>query len=95
MARRGRLCPQRHRRGGRTGRGFRRWRRCREGRTDPGFQRRATARAVSVVKFLIEQGIPAKQLAAAGFGEYQPLVTESNQDAYRRNRRIEIKFDQQ
>ena len=55
----------------------------------------STARAVSVVKFLIEQGIPAKQLAAAGFGEYQPLVTESNQDAYRRNRRIEIKFDQQ
>ena len=55
----------------------------------------STARAVSVVKFLIEQGIPADRLAAAGFGEYQPLVTSDDQDAYRRNRRIEIKFDQQ
>ena len=55
----------------------------------------STARAVSVVKFLIDQGIPADRLAAAGFGEYQPLVTGDSQDAYRRNRRIEIKIDQQ
>src|SRR3546814_10870265 len=34
----------------------------------------STARAISVVKFLISQGIPAERLAAAGFGEFQPLV---------------------
>lgn len=55
----------------------------------------STARAVSVVKFLEAQGIPADRLAAAGFGEYQPLVTDDSLDSLRRNRRIEIKIDQQ
>ena len=54
----------------------------------------STARAVSVVKFLIEQGIPAEHLSAAGFGEWQPLDRASNDDAYRRNRRIELKLTQ-
>ncbi len=55
----------------------------------------STARAVSVVKFLNAQGIPAARLAAAGFGEFQPLDTAETPQAFRRNRRIEIKFDQQ
>ena len=50
----------------------------------------STARAVSVVNFLIEQGLPPKRLAAAGFGEYQPL----DPSARDRNRRIELKLDQ-
>ena len=54
----------------------------------------STARAVSVVKFLVDQGIPAEHLAAAGFGEYQPLDRASTEDAYRRNRRIELKLTQ-
>jgi chemotaxis protein MotB len=52
----------------------------------------STARAVSVVKFLVEQGIPAHRLAATGFGEYQPLEAGGDEIAYRRNRRIEFKL---
>lgn len=52
----------------------------------------STARAVSVVKFLIEQGIPPNRLAATGFGEFQPLEAGDNESAYRRNRRIEFKL---
>ena len=33
----------------------------------------SSARATSVVKFLIENGVPANRLVAAGFGEFQPL----------------------
>ncbi len=54
----------------------------------------STARAISVVKFLISQGIPAQNLAAAGFGEFQPLDARNDEIAYRRNRRIELKLDQ-
>lgn len=54
----------------------------------------STARALSVVKFLISQGIPAERLAATGFGQFHPLDTADNQDAYRRNRRIEMRLDQ-
>ena len=54
----------------------------------------STARAISVVKFLIEQGIPAANLAATGFGEFQPIDPGNTQKAYRRNRRIEFKFTQ-
>jgi len=54
----------------------------------------STARAVSVVKFLIDQGIPAEHLAAAGFGEWQPLDKGTTEDAYRKNRRIELRLTQ-
>lgn len=54
----------------------------------------STARAISVVRFLQSQGIPPERLAATGFGEYQPLDPANNAEAYRRNRRIEMKFDQ-
>ena len=33
----------------------------------------SSARATSVVKFLIDNGVPANRLVAAGFGEFQPL----------------------
>jgi len=52
----------------------------------------STARATSVVKFLIQNGVPANRLVAAGFGEYQPLDTADTQDARDRNRRIELKL---
>ena len=54
----------------------------------------STARAVSVVKYLISAGIPAINLAAAGFGEFQPLDARNDEIAFRRNRRIELKLDQ-
>jgi chemotaxis protein MotB len=54
----------------------------------------STARAISVVKFLISQGIPPSRFAATGFGEFQPLDERDDEIAYRRNRRIEMKLDQ-
>lgn len=50
------------------------------------------ARATNVVKFLIEAGIPARRLAAAGFGQYHPLDEGNDEIAFRRNRRIEMKL---
>lgn len=52
----------------------------------------STARAISVVKFLIEQGLPPDRLAATGFGEFQPIDPKEDEIAYRRNRRIEFKL---
>jgi len=52
----------------------------------------STARAISVVRFLIDHGIPANRLAATGFGEYQPLDGRDDEVAWRRNRRIELKL---
>jgi chemotaxis protein MotB len=52
----------------------------------------SAARAISVVRYAIEQGVPASRLAAAGFADNQPLDTGKGEDAYRRNRRIELKL---
>ena len=52
----------------------------------------STARAVAVVEYLVSKGIPADRIAATGFGEFQPLDVANNDDAWRRNRRIEFKI---
>ncbi|BCX18881.1 MAG: flagellar motor protein MotB [Geminicoccaceae bacterium] len=52
----------------------------------------STARAITVVRQLMAQGIPAERLAARGFGEFQPLDPADTEEAYRRNRRIELKL---
>ena len=52
----------------------------------------STARALSIVKHLINQGIPPEHLVAAGFGEHHPLDWDDTAEAYRRNRRIELKL---
>ena len=49
-------------------------------------------RAINVVKLLNEDGLPANRLAAAGFGDNQPLDQARSQAAYARNRRIEIRL---
>lgn len=54
----------------------------------------SSARAISVVKLLIKNGIPADRLVAAGFGQYQPLDDRKDEIAKRRNRRIELKLTQ-
>jgi chemotaxis protein MotB len=54
----------------------------------------STARALSVVRLMIEAGIPARRLSAAGFAEFQPLDDRDDEIAYRRNRRIELKLTQ-
>jgi chemotaxis protein MotB len=52
----------------------------------------SAARAISVVQYLIGKGVNPQHLVAAGFGEFQPLDTAQTEDAYRRNRRIELKL---
>jgi len=52
----------------------------------------SSARAIAVVKFLISRGVSAQRLAAAGFGEFQPLDAGVGEEAYAKNRRIELKL---
>src|SRR5258705_173495 len=52
----------------------------------------SSARAISVVQYLISLGVPAHRLVAAGFAEFQPLDTAATEEAYKRNRRIELKL---
>ena len=52
----------------------------------------SSQRAISVVKYLISQGVPAERLVAAGFGEFQPLEAGDTDEARARNRRIELKL---
>ncbi|PTM41362.1 peptidoglycan -binding protein [Bosea sp. 124] len=52
----------------------------------------SSARAIAVVEYLITKGLPSDRIAATGFGEYQPLDVANNDDAWRRNRRIEFKI---
>ena len=49
-------------------------------------------RAITVVKLLIADGIAANRLAATGFGDNQPLDPADTPDAYKKNRRIEIRL---
>ncbi len=49
-------------------------------------------RAINVVKLLIEDGVPARRLAATGFGEFQPLDRSEGPGSYARNRRIELRL---
>ena len=51
----------------------------------------SAARAISVIKFLIKEGIPAEHLAVAGFGEFHPIEKGASDE---RNRRIEFKLEQ-
>ena len=50
----------------------------------------SVARAIAVVKLLVESGVPAERLAATGFGEFHPLDPADTREAFRRNRRIEF-----
>ena len=52
----------------------------------------SSARAISVVQYLISRGISPQRLVAAGFGEFQPLDGGTTEETYRRNRRIELKL---
>ena len=52
----------------------------------------SSARATSVVKFLIANGVPANRLVAAGFGEFQPIAEGDDDKAHATNRRIELKL---
>ncbi len=52
----------------------------------------STARAISVVRYLISRGVPPNRLVAAGYGEFQPLEEGDSEEVLRRTRRIELKL---
>ncbi len=52
----------------------------------------STARATSVVRYLVQRGVPPRRLVAAGFGEFQPLEQGTSDEILRRNRRIELRL---
>jgi chemotaxis protein MotB len=52
----------------------------------------SAGRAISVVEYLVSRGVSPQRLVAAGFGEFQPLDPARTEEAYRRNRRLELKL---
>jgi chemotaxis protein MotB len=52
----------------------------------------SAARAIAVVQYLASKGVPPQRLLAAGFAEFQPLDVAESDDAFARNRRIELKL---
>jgi chemotaxis protein MotB len=52
----------------------------------------SAARAISVVQYLIGRGVSPQRLVAAGFGEFQPIDPDRTEEAFSRNRRIELKL---
>jgi chemotaxis protein MotB len=52
----------------------------------------SSARAIAVVRLLIEEGVSPSRLVAAGFGEFQPVDPGDSEEAKARNRRIELKL---
>ena len=45
-----------------------------------------------MVQYLISRGVSPQRLVAAGFGEFQPIDADRTEEAYARNRRIELKL---
>ena len=52
----------------------------------------SSARAISVVRYLMQEGISPEHLVAAGFGEFQPIDSGTSDEALAKNRRIELKL---
>jgi len=52
----------------------------------------SASRAISVVQYLVSKGVAPQRLMAAGFGEFQPIELGDTDEAFRRNRRIELKL---
>lgn len=50
----------------------------------------STARATSVLHYLVKKGISPERLSATGFGEYRPVATNKTAEGRQRNRRVEI-----
>ena len=54
----------------------------------------STERALSVVRFMVDRGVPSERLAATGYGEFQPITTGKTDADRQKNRRIELKLTQ-
>jgi chemotaxis protein MotB len=52
----------------------------------------STARAISVVRYLVSRGVDPTRLVAAGYGEFRPLTKGTDEASLQQNRRIELKL---
>ncbi len=52
----------------------------------------STARALAIVRLLIDEGVAPRRLIAAGFGEFRPIDSGNTPEAWQRNRRIELRL---
>lgn len=50
----------------------------------------SSARALSVVRLLVQAGVDPEEVSGAGFAEFQPVASNDDPEGRRRNRRIEI-----
>jgi chemotaxis protein MotB len=50
----------------------------------------STARAVNVARYMIEQGMSADRISAAGYADTQPVASNESAEGRAQNRRIEI-----
>ena len=50
----------------------------------------STARAIQVVKFLAQSGVPEEKLSAAGYSMFMPVASNDTPEGKKQNRRIEI-----
>ena len=48
----------------------------------------SAARAASMVRMLVMEGIEPERLAAVGYGQYQPVARNDTEEGRRRNRRV-------
>ncbi|MGD9653139.1 MAG: flagellar motor protein MotB, partial [Candidatus Dadabacteria bacterium] len=55
----------------------------------------AAGRAISVVRYLADNGIDPSMLAAVSFGQYHPVVANDTPEGRAQNRRIEIDIQDQ
>jgi chemotaxis protein MotB len=52
----------------------------------------SAARAISVVKELIKNGVKPTRLSAAAYGEFHPIATNATPQGRAKNRRVDIVF---
>ncbi len=65
-----------------------------EGQTYKDNWELSTRRALSVLRFLIKEGIKPSRLSASGYGSFQPIEKQNTKSARMKNRRIEMKITQ-
>jgi len=54
----------------------------------------STARAVNVLRYLLERGgLPTQRLSAVGFGQYHPVESNDTPEGRQKNRRVEFYFE--
>ncbi len=55
----------------------------------------SAARAISVVRYLVAQGLDPNQLSAVAFGQYRPIASNDTPEGRAQNRRINIEIQDQ